>query len=292
MNNFTASTTPEQNGEVKSVPRHLQSLTTTVFQSLFPPISPQSTPLTSIRRVLLLNREPVVSEDDPSYTIHLRHYAITTKSTGLSRPIRRLNAAERLIQSRKSRKGGLPNLHQMDDIADYMVGGDGSGYVTDATSGSEVDTDAEVEVMETRVKKIAGKRQRQQGQSRKDGGIGVQKKAVKLVELGPRMKLRLVKVEEGVCAGKVMWHEFISKSREEEQKMERLWETRTAEKEERRRIQRQNVERKKAKRGDAKGDDEAQGEGDGEGEGEEESEMDIDEWDDDLGEESEMDVEE
>jgi len=56
MNNFTAASAAAVEGVENPVPKHLESLVTTVFQSLFPPISPQATPLSSIKRVLLLNR--------------------------------------------------------------------------------------------------------------------------------------------------------------------------------------------------------------------------------------------
>lgn len=220
---------------------------------------------------MLLNREPT-KEDDGTYTINLRHYAITTKRVGLSRPLRRLNAAEKYLHSKNPRKG-LPNLGKLEDIADYMVGGeDGGGYMTDATSGSEVDTDAEVEVVETRTRKILNKRQKEKsrdGQTKGANG-GAEKRAIKLVELGPRMKLRMTKVEEGVCDGKIMWHEYIHKSKEEVKEMDQVWEKRRQEKAARKKIQKENVERKKKKKaGNKKGGD-ADGEDD---------EMDVDEWD-------------
>jgi ribosome biogenesis protein SSF1/2 len=223
---------------------------------------------------MLLNREPTKDGDDGSYTINLRHYAITTKSTGLSKPLRRLNAAERLLHSQKAaktKKGGLPNLGKLEDIADYMIGGDvGEGYMTDATSGSEVDTDAEVEVVETRTKKIFPKRQKDRPRDGKDRGSrnGVEKKAVKLVELGPRMKLRMTKVEEGVCSGRIMWHEYIHKTKEEIKAMDQVWEKRRQEKEARKRIQKENVEKKRKAKGLG-----------GMGDEEDDDEVDGDEWD-------------
>lgn len=266
MNNFTlpASETDTQN----KVPKHLESLTTTIFQSLFPPISPQTTPLSSIKRVMLLNR---VKTEDGTYILELRHYAITTKRTGLSRPLRRIHAAEKLLHSSKSgkgKKGGLPNLGKMEDISDFIIGGeDGAGYMTDATSGSEVDTDAEVEVVETRAKKILSKRKRERVEGKVDGmRNGVEKRAIKLVELGPRMKLRMTKVEEGVCSGKIMWHEYINKSKEEVKALDKVWEKRRQEKEARKRVQKENVEKKRKARGiGAKND-------------EDDDEMDVDEW--------------
>ncbi|KAL2267201.1 hypothetical protein VTJ83DRAFT_4478 [Remersonia thermophila] len=253
MNNFTSS-----NADASSkVPRHLESLTTTAFQSLFPPINPQTTPLKSIRRVLLLNRE---QSDDGTFILNFRHYAITTKPVGLSRPLRRLNAAEKLIKS-KNGKGGLPNLGKLRDISEFMIGGeDGQGYMTDGTSGSEPDTDAEVEVLETATRKVHSGKPKAAAPDQDDdddeGGAGahdnVERRAVKLVELGPRMRLRMTKVEEGLCAGKVMWHEYVHKTPEEIKELEARWEKRRKEKEARKKQQKENVEKKKKAKQEAR----------------------------------------
>ena len=256
MNNFTSP--PPLDGSTSAVPRHLESLATTIFQSLFPPISPQTTPLSSIRRVLLLNRELPKSAasslppiEDGSYTINLRHYAITTKRTGLSRSIRRLNAADVLTDSKAKR--GLPNLGKLDDVADYLLDPSGAGTGFTSGSESEVETDAEVEVMETNARKVMS---RKQLEASRNGDVKmpprerprVERRAVKLVELGPRIKMRMTKVEEGVCDGKVMWHEFLSKSNEEVRAMEEIWEGRRTEKELRRNVQKENVERKRSEK--------------------------------------------
>ena len=37
----------------------------------------------------------------------------------------------------------------------------------------------------------------------------------RLTEVGPRLKLLLIKVEDGMCDGEVLYHNFISKSDEE-----------------------------------------------------------------------------
>lgn len=290
MNNFAS---PPQEGDlVPAVPKHLESLTTTIFQSLFPPISPQSTPLSSIRRVLLLNRELPKSSstaspiDDSSYIINLRHYAITSKRTGLSRGIRRLNAAERLVKERKGRRG-VPNLGKLEDVADYLL--DPAAAAGGYTSGSEseIETDAEIEVLETDARKVMSRKQFKATQngdakaSRREGSV-VEKRAVKLVELGPRLRLRMMKVEEGVCGGKVMWHEFLSKSKEEVKQLEEIWEERRRQREERRRVQKENIARKRKESGRT-----------GKGDVKDDEEMVDDDWDsEELEEVSEMEVDE
>ncbi|KAI1840547.1 hypothetical protein JX265_013223 [Neoarthrinium moseri] len=276
MNNFSS---PDADANSK-VPKHLESLTTTVFQSLFPPINPQKTPLKSIRRVLLLNREPAKDKDDGSFVLNFRHYAITTKAAGVSKPLRRLNAAERLLNTKKTRKGGVPNLGKLEDIADYMIGGDnGDGYMTDGTSGSEMDTDAEVEVLDNAPRKVLSQKARaaalENGAGAGDNNDKVERRAVKLVELGPRMRLRMTKVEEGICSGRVMWHEHIHKSKQEIQELERRWEEKRKEKEARRKQQKENVERKKKEKP-------SRGANKGDGDDEEDDEMDYDGYGSDL----------
>ncbi|KAK8169713.1 brix domain-containing protein c [Phyllosticta citrichinensis] len=283
MNNFTSTQTATTPSATNPVPKHLEALTTTMFQSLFPPISPAATPLTSIRRVLLLNRVPDPS-DPNAYIIQFRHYAITTKSVrkDVPRSLRRLDRATRDAKHR-----GLPNLGRLEDAADYLLDPEadtGAGGYTSA-SETEIETDAEVEVLET-TRKVLNRKEKQRAaaaaaadSSSKTPNVrsSVEKKAVKLVELGPRMTLRLQKVEEGLCGGKVMWHERISKSADEVRAMDKMWEGRRKEKEERKRVQRENVERKKKEKEELrkKGQEVSESE---EGEG-----MDVDsegdEWD-------------
>ena len=293
MNNFVSP--PPAEGSEPTVPKHLESLTTTIFQSLFPPISPQSTPLSSIRRVLLLNREKPKSTgstpiaEEGTYILNLRHYSITTKRTGLSRGIRRLNAAERMLNQKKTSKGRVPNLGKLEDVADYLLDPSAARAADGSfTSGSEseIETDAEVEVLESHARKVLNKKQ--MAAMRRDDGSGkqrvksqpeIEKRAVKLVELGPRLKLRMTKVEDGVCGGKVMWHEFLNKSPEEVKEMEGVWEERRRVKEARKKLQKENVESKRKDKRARKGEEaEFQGAGD---EGDDDDEMNgvEDEWD-------------
>lgn len=176
----------------------------------------------------------------------------------------------------------MPNLGKLEDIADYMIGGEGGdGYMTDATSGSEIDTDAEVEVLDSAPRKVLSAKARQ---AAAESGVeqeteeNVERRAVKLVELGPRMRLRLTKVEEGMCTGKVMWHEYVHKSKEELKELEKRWEQRRQEKEARKREQNANVEKKKAAKealnGGKKNDDD-----DDDDDEEDYSDMDVDEFD-------------
>ena len=217
--------------------------------------------------------------------LNLRHYAITTRRTGISKRIRRLDPAE---QRQREKKGhAMPDLGRLEDVADYLLDPAAGGYTS--ASETELDTDAEVEVLEMGTRKVMSRKEilkREAGSDkiRQKSGRNVEKRAVKLVELGPRIKMRMVKVEEGVCEGRVMWHEFVTKSKAEEKELESKWTKRREEKEQRKKVQKENVQRKKELRkntrvngGDVGGIDE-RGEGEEDDDGEDDDEMD-DGWD-------------
>ncbi|KAF2644954.1 putative ribosome biogenesis protein Ssf2 [Massarina eburnea CBS 473.64] len=287
MNNFITTDAEREKLGDSAPPKHLEKLVTDMFQGLFPPIQPHTTPLSKIKRVLLLNREPP-SEENGTCTISMRHYAITTKITGLPKPIRRLYAAEKLIGGREKKTRGLPNLGALDDVADYMLDPSAAGYTS--ASETEMDTDAEVEVAAPVTQKVKSKRDRERAKANEDAGKtstsrpNVEKRAVKLVELGPRMKLRLTKVEEDICSGKVMWHEYLTKSKAEVKKMDEVWEKRNAEKAERRRIQKENIEKKRKERKESGQKGEEEEEDDEEMDDLDEYDMDDDVWHDEDGE--------
>ena len=271
MNNFLTQQSQETGSKAPLVPKHLESLTTSMFQSLFPSISPQDLSLASVRRVLLLNREPASSNNGDtgnSFVVNLRHYGITTKPTGISRGIRRLRMAEKPGHAREKKNRVIPNLGRLDDVADYFLDAASSTVGYTSASESEAGTDAEVEVLSTQASKpfVSRKPSQPEGDAstaatattattrpaRPITKQSVEKRAVKLDELGPRMRLRLIKVEEGLCSGRVMWHDYMTKTKNEVREMERSWDQKHKEKEERRKVQQENVERKRKERDAAK----------------------------------------
>lgn len=227
--------------------KQLESLTQTMFNAMFPVITPSSTKLEKIRRILLLKRE---RQEDGTFVINLRHYAITQRRAGMSKRIRKLEPSE---LKRRERKGtALPNLGQLEDAADYLLDPADGGFTS--ASESELDTDNEVEVLQTKTRKVLSKKEMEKIRSGDKGEqpqrtqSRVEKRAIKLVELGPRMNLRLVKVEEGLCEGRVMWNEFVSKSKAEEKELDEKWQEKRKLREERKRQQKENVEKKKKMR--------------------------------------------
>lgn len=207
MNGFSASKTSDKD-----------ALLTSMFQNMFPPINAQSTRVSSIRRVLMLNRLP------DSDRIEIRHYAIETKVVDTSKPIKKLSSVKSNLRKR------LPNMAGATDIADYLLDPSAGGY----TSESEVEEDSTVQVTRNVVN---AKSRTQADQS--------QKRAVKLVEIGPRLELELRKIEEGLAEGKVLYHSYIHKSKKEAAALEQRHKERKAAKEKRRQEQLENVRRKK-----------------------------------------------
>jgi ribosome biogenesis protein SSF1/2 len=259
MNNMVSA-----EGEVSSDPRRkdLENLTRGVLQNIFPAISAQATPLSTIKRIMLWNKE---ADKDGDFVLNLRHYAITTKRTGISKRVRRFDPAEQRAREKKGH--ALPNLGQLDDVADYLLDPAAGGYTS--ASETELDTDAEVEVLETDARRVLNKKElaRMKSGEKKpnmERRNHVEKRAVKLVELGPRMKLRLVKVEEGLCEGRIMWNEFVTKSKSEENELEKKWDIKKKEKEARRKEQKENVERKRQLKANTKANAATNGEADAE----------------------------
>lgn len=238
------------------------------------------------------------SSEQPPYVLQLRHYSIATPTakSSLPKPLRRLNAASQSIHSQKR---SLPNLGKLEDVSDYLLDPAASAGFTSA-SESEGETDAEVEVLAPESRRVMTKEERQRiRDAQKARLVGndengaerpaprvrapgmVEKKAIKLTELGPRMTMRLTKVEEGLCGGKIMWHEYIHKSKGQEKELDTVWAQRKKEKDERRRIQKENVDKKRKERGAGKGGDD-----------EDEDMDDLDDEDDDVWDDEEVEEDE
>jgi ribosome biogenesis protein SSF1/2 len=155
---------------------------------MFPPLSPQTIPISSCRRVVLVHYN---ADRD---TVDLRHYLITIRAQGVSRHVRKI------LEGPKSLRGGsVLDLGGEQDVADYIlrqVGAD--GYETASSAVSDVGEDGEGNKIE-----LAGD---YVGRNNRKG----QQRSVRLEEVGPRMELRLLKVTEGTPGkeGAVIWHRF------------------------------------------------------------------------------------
>lgn len=249
-----------------------EKLLVTIFQNLFPPIQPQLTKVSSIKRVMMIDRDPITKQ------IELRHYAIDTKLVDTNRNVKKL------IASHHNLKKKLPNLSKTEDASDllldpYSVGG--------ATSDSEVEDDQIVEVKQDD-QTSAKQQQKKKSEANNDDEELQQptrKKAIKLVELGPRINMSLTKIEEGlVGSSKTIYHSQITKTKEQLSNLEKQHQIKQRLKEERRAKQMQNLQAKNAKKEEQKARKQqkygkedvsmSEGESEGEDEGQDEDEND------------------
>jgi len=165
-------------------------LTAEMFRGLFPAIDVPSFNQSECRRVVLFHRD---TEQD---AVHLRHFSVARRPVGLQGSI------ERLLHP-----GRLPNLARREDLADFVLGGPGAraGVGGGAGNGSGCSDDSEVENEEA--PDCAG-----------DSGAGDRtvssggKVAVRLTEVGPRLEIQLVKIEEGVLGGAVIYHRYLTRT--------------------------------------------------------------------------------
>ncbi|KAK6731110.1 hypothetical protein RB195_007527 [Necator americanus] len=136
--------------------------------------------LRSVRRCLMVN---YWEEDD---TIDIRHYAIRAVAAGINKSVRKL------VTAGKSSTKELPDLSKYKDIADYLLN---PGHLSDSEYEGE-----EQEVILS------------QSLSEQGGTVKGEKSHVRLMEIGPRLKLELLKVEDGIDDGEVLYHRIVQKT--------------------------------------------------------------------------------
>ena len=185
---------------------HLK-LVSIMFQNMFPTINVTTTRLATCQRVLLLEYSPETGR------ITARQYSIAVKATGVAKNLKKL----------LDRRGDAANLHEslgkLTDISELMTK---SGY------GSESEgEDAE-----------AGKVELEQR--------GTRQSRIKLTEIGPRMELEVIKIEEGLCEGKVLYHRYEERTAAEVREKDDEIEAAKKLKAERRRVQDENVRKKQS----------------------------------------------
>ncbi|OVA02640.1 Brix domain [Macleaya cordata] len=144
-------------------------LTTIMFQNIFPAIDINTVKLSSCQRIVLLNY------DKETKLIDFRHYSIRLQPVGVSRRLRKF------VQNHQA-----PNLSTLQDVSDFVTK---AGY----GSESEADDDAATVSLASDIGRV---------------NRASTKSAVKLQEIGPRMKLQLIKIEEGLCSGGVIFSDY------------------------------------------------------------------------------------
>lgn len=213
----------------QKAPPHEKLLITT-FQNMFPPIQPHLTKVSSVKRVLMIHKDQETGEID------LRHFTIDTKAVEGSKSVKKLINAKTHLNKR------LPNLANSADVSELLT----DPFVGGMTSDSEVEEDNIVDVTETNTSTV-----KNDSKTSTETETNTRKKAIKLTEIGPRLRLSLHKIEEGVSSGKVLYHHDVKKSKKEMAQLEEKHAERQKVKDERKAEQADNIAKKKAKK-DAK----------------------------------------
>ncbi len=249
-----------------TAPPHVKLMRIT-FQNMFPAINVSTVKLGECRRVVLFNliRRNVdddekrqkeeegnstggggvdavgVDDDLEDEEVEVRHYAIRTKPVGIDRKVRRL------VESK------IPNLGKLNDIADYISRSNdnddaGTGMGLGDMSDSEAEDESNHVILPSSMKrrgKKAGDGDVSSTTSTKSGIGGGNKSALKLVEIGPRMRLKLHKVERLLASGDVMYHAYVTKTPAEIASLKKRKDDEMMLKKRRREEQEGNVERKR-----------------------------------------------
>lgn len=182
-----------------------------MFRKSFPAVNVKDAKLRNMRRVVLVDRD---EEED---VVRIRHFAVRVQPAGLSKSVRKITVS-----------GKVPKLAKMTDVSELVDGGDG-GAATGAFS-----SDSEMDDIQMPVTLSQSVRKMRSGAS----------SSVKLVEVGPRLSLQLIKAEGGMCDGAVLYHRHVVKDEDENKAAERRIAARKTLKRKRREEQEANVERK------------------------------------------------
>ena len=192
-----------------------QKLATITFQNLFPPINVRKVKLSTCQRAVLIDY------DKNTGRFQFRHYTISAAPTGANRRLRKL------LTSRAA-----PDLGGLTDVSEFFQPGQtgvGGGMMSDASDSEGEDAvNARVDLAQD-YNRVA----HANTSSR-----------VILQEVGPRMELELMKVEEGMCEGRVLYHAYVHKTEEEVVELEQKKVDKEALRRKRREEQEANVRRK------------------------------------------------
>lgn len=78
---------------------------------------------------------------------------------------------------------------------------------------------------------------------KRKGNLEDNKSAVRLYEIGPRLTMQLMKIEEGLLTGEVLYHDHIVKTEEEKESLRKMIEKKRKLKEYRKKVQEENRKR-------------------------------------------------
>ncbi|VDL63865.1 unnamed protein product [Hymenolepis diminuta] len=228
-------------GNNQPPPSHLRLLVD-MFQNMLPSLNIQKLKVSNVRRVLLLSREVDTSneEGEVKEVIYLRHYNIRLENRSISRALRRLGMGGAPMKKQKAAAGlgpqgigkstGVPSLGKYTSMDEYLAR---ANLLTDSAA-SELEDMVEVPLpgqpldledigqaegacegegigKSSQLPKSKDIKEAK-AQAKSTHGFthlsGCRKACVRLTEIGPRLTLQLIKIEEGVNSGTVLYHSW------------------------------------------------------------------------------------
>jgi ribosome biogenesis protein SSF1/2 len=175
---------------------------------MFPPLDLAKAKIHNTKKAVMFNL------DQESDTIDFRYYGLRATHTGINKNIKQL------LETKKA-----PNLKNFKDISEYIL------RENDYMSENEIEDTLEEEDIKS-----------------KGGNKAPKKMTVKLYEIGPRMTLQLLKIEEGLLKGNVVYHRLIQKTAEEVEKNRKMLKEKARQKEKMRKQQQDIVNEKMSKK--------------------------------------------
>ncbi|KAH8250520.1 hypothetical protein KR026_002627, partial [Drosophila bipectinata] len=112
--------------------------------------------------------------------VEMRHYSVQVVPVGLKRSVQKIL------------KGTVPNLGKCNEVVDFVTK---DGYASE--SEAEDDEQSHVVLAQTLKSK---------------GNLEDNKSSIKLHEIGPRLTMQLIKIEEGLLTGEVLYHDHVVKT--------------------------------------------------------------------------------
>ncbi|KAH8395538.1 hypothetical protein KR222_005245, partial [Zaprionus bogoriensis] len=204
--------------------KHLKLMATT-FQNMFPSINLAQVNIDTIRRCVLFSYNPETK------LVEMRHYSVQVVPVGLKKAVQKIVS------------GTVPNLSKCNEVVDFVTR---DGYASE--SEAEDDELSHVVLAQTLKSK---------------GNLEDCKSSVKLHEIGPRLTMQLIKIEEGLLTGEVLYHDHVVKTEDEKETLRKLIEKKRKLKEQRKKQQTENRARnlklKKQENKTAKREDEDDG---------------------------------
>ncbi|SMN18212.1 similar to Saccharomyces cerevisiae YHR066W SSF1 Constituent of 66S pre-ribosomal particles, required for ribosomal large subunit maturation [Maudiozyma saulgeensis] len=278
MNGFNNKLTQNDDADEKDEKKKVEKIVVSMFQNIFPPLNPSQTHLNSIKRVFMINKDAKTGE------ISLRHYFIEIKDVEISKSLKSLFKAKSNPNKKLPVLTGKQDISSLildHDIDPYTSESEVDEQDPDSIISVMEKNKGNLESKISIKQKIDREKQKEEQKRQKeldiatglstnneghakvedegestngtDGNINLdenlgnpKKKAIRLTEVGPRLTLKLVKLEEGICSGKVLYHEYVHKTDAEIKKLEKRHLAKMRLKEERRKEQEANIARKKA----------------------------------------------